>query len=398
VANELLPDGTGEPDQGVSVAHLPVLRNSVKLLVTVPGSETEEWTQIDDLLSAGPEVAGADFRLPPGTVSSNPLPSKVFSLDAEAGKIRFGDGARGARPPAGATMRITYDYSVGRAGNVGDNAINQSPALPAGLQVANPVRTWGGADSETVAEGEKQISRHLQHRDRLVTANDFEIIARRTPGVDVGRVEVLAAFNPALVRQESGNAPGAVTLMLIPKYSATRPDAPSPDPAFLSAVCAWLDPRRLITTEIFLEGPRYVSVWISVAIEIVATKTEADTPNSAAVVREAVKQRIRAFLAPVRADGTGWPLRRPLLRLELVAEVSRVNGVALVNDLLLAGSTGATVENMTFSGLELPRLDGIEITIGPDPLSIDQLRGAPDAGAVTPGIKVVPVPSIPTEC
>jgi hypothetical protein len=249
-----------------------------------------------------------------------------------------------------------------------------------------------------VVEGEKQISRYLQHRDRLVTASDFEIIARRTPGVDVGRVEVLAAFNPALVRQESGNAPGAVTLMLIPKYSATRPDAPSPDPAFLSAVCAWLDPRRLVTTEIFLEGPRYVSVWISVAIEIVATKTEADAPNSAAVVREAVKQRIRAFLAPVRADGSGWPLRRPLLRLELVAEVSRVDGVALVNDLFLAGQTGASIDVMTFSGLELPRLDGIEVTVGPDPLSIDQLRGAPNAGTGTSGKKVVPVPSIPTEC
>ena len=397
VANEVLPDGTGEPDQGVSVSRLPVLRTSVKLFVTPPGAATEEWKQVEDLLSAGPEVDGPDFRLPPGTVAFDPLPSKVFSLDPEAGKILFGDGARGARPPAGATIRVTYDYSVGRAGNVGENAINQAPALPAGLQVSNPVRTWGGADSETVTEGEKQITRYLQNRDRLVTADDFATIARRTPGVDVGRVEVLAAFNPALTRQESGNAPGAVTIMLIPKYSATRPDAPSPDPAFLSSVCAWLDPRRLITTELFLEGPRYISVWISVAIEIVATRTEADAPNSAAVVREAVKQRVRAFLAPVRADGTGWPLRRPLLRLELVSEVSRVDGVALVNDLLLAEGTGPAIDSVTFAGLELPRLDGIEVTVGPDPLSLDALRGV-DAGVITPGPKIVPVPSIPTEC
>ena len=49
---------------------------------------------------------------------------------------------------------------------------------------------------ETVADGEKQIARHLQHRDRLVTAADFEAITLRTPGVEIGRVEVLPAFNP----------------------------------------------------------------------------------------------------------------------------------------------------------------------------------------------------------
>ena len=50
--------------------------------------------------------------------------------------------------------------------------------------VSNPDRTWGGAEAETVAEGEKQIARHLQHRDRLVTAADFEAITLRTPGVE----------------------------------------------------------------------------------------------------------------------------------------------------------------------------------------------------------------------
>jgi predicted phage baseplate assembly protein len=383
----------------VVVANPPVIAPSLHLFVTPPGGDAEEWERVDDLLSAGPEVPGPDWRLSPGTTQKDAPHANVFTLDAEAGKILFGDGARGARPPAGAKIRVNYDSAAGRAGNVGENAINQAPALPAGLQVTNPVRTWGGADSESLAEGEKQISRYLQHRDRLVTVADFETIARRTPGVDVGRVEVLPAFNPGLTSQEPGNAPGAVTLMLIPKYSATRPDAPSPHPTFLSAVCAWLDPRRLVTTELFLEGPKYVPIWISIAIEIVAVQSETDAPNSTALVREAVKQRLQAFLSPVRADGTGWPLRRPVLRLELVAEASRVSGVALVNELLLAARDAGAAESIPMTGLELPRLDGIEVTVDPEPLALDQLRGVPNGGTAPPNRKrIVPVPTIPAEC
>jgi hypothetical protein len=400
VLNELLPAGTSEPDQSATLSHQSIISDSVKLLVTPSGGTAEQWMLTDDLLTAGPEVPTPDLRNPPGWIVPPAQPAKVFALDAEAGRIRFGDGAHGARPPAGATLRISYDYGAGLSGNVAAAAVNQAPALPSGLKVTNPVSTWGGADAETVATGEKEIPTYLQHRDRLVTATDFVTIARRTPGVDIGRVEVLPVFNPTLARQEPGNAPGVVTLMLIPKYSATSPDAPVPDSTFLNTVCAWLEPRRLVTTELFLCGPQYVSIWVSVAIEMEAAGSDPKAPNSSAVVREAVKQRIREVLLSVKEDGSGWPLRKTVLRLELEAEVARVDGVALVNKLLLASGDGAEVDSVAMTGIQLPRLDGIEVAVDTDPLSLDQLRGRA-AATVTPTTgakKLVPVPVIPEEC
>lgn len=406
ISNELLPNGTGEPDQAVVLSRRPVLPGSVLLRVTA-NNQTETWTTIDDLTSAGPEVPVSDPRLPPGAWRPPLAPSKVFALNAEAGEIRFGDGEHGFRPPLGARIYADYAYGVGQAGNVGAGSINSSPALPAGLKVTNPIPTWGGADAETVQQGEKQIARYLQHRDRLVNTADFETITRRTPGVDIGRVEVLPAFHPELSPNEPGDAPGAVTLMLIPAYDPVQPNAPMPDRLFLDAVCDYLDPRRLVTTEVFLRGPLYKSIWVSVGLDVVAGV-------SAAQVREEVKRALQRFLSPLPpvpgelpppasfvgspqlpGASRGWPLRKPVIALELLAVASRVPGVVLVNEVLLAEGIKDAADQIKMSGLELPHVLGISVVVG-DPLGLSELRGqvSPDA---TP-TNLVPLPVIAEEC
>src|SRR5580693_3229538 len=130
IADELLPAGTGEPDQAVKLSRPPVLPGSVTLTITTPQGQSDVWQEIDDLGVAGAEVPVPDPRLPPGAARPPGGPSKVFTLDAESGDVRFGDGAHGARPPAGATLRATYDYALGAQGNVGAGAIDGSPALP----------------------------------------------------------------------------------------------------------------------------------------------------------------------------------------------------------------------------------------------------------------------------
>jgi hypothetical protein len=110
VTDELLPRGTGDPDQTVTLAKHPVVPSSVVLSVTA-NNKTETWTKVDDLLSAGAEVYVPDPRWPPGLRPSarNLAPSKVYVLDAESGEIRFGDGQRGTRPPLSAVLRASYD-------------------------------------------------------------------------------------------------------------------------------------------------------------------------------------------------------------------------------------------------------------------------------------------------
>ena len=416
VASELLPAGTGEPDQVVVLSRTPVVPKSVTL--TVNG---EQWEEIDDLLSAGPEVQVPDLRQPPGAPPDKPRPATVFYVNPESGEIKFGDGLRGKRPPAGAVIRASYDYGMGAAGNVGAGSINNSPVLPAGFKVTNPLRTWNGTDAETVDEGEKQITRFLQNRDRLVNAADFEAITLRTPGVDVGRVEVIPAFNPELSPNEPGDAPGVVTLMVIPRFDPQHPDAPVPDRLFLNAICSHLDPRRLVTTELIVRGPVYKPLWLSVGINALAGVSPAE-------VREAVKKALMDFLAPVRQGvdspramlldnqsvflstpqyasmQKGWPLRKAVSDRELMAVASRVSGVQLVNNVLIAEGAKPSDTVIKMNGLELPSIAGISVNIG-EPINIDQLRGQTTdptgtgtGTGTSAGPRLVPAPVVPEEC
>jgi hypothetical protein len=427
IVAERLPAGTGAPDQTARLAHRPVLPDSIRLLVTRPGStEPEEWTPVDDLANAGPEVPVAQPGVLPAVkkpkASGETCPndgqkdalaaakaSRRFMADAEAGELRFGDGLRGARPPLGATMTVDYEYSEGVEGNVNAGAIKTGPSLAPGFSVTNPVPTWCGGDAETVAQGEKQVQRWLQHRDRLVTASDFEAITWRTPGVDMGRVDVIPAASPEFGDNEPGDAPGAVTLILVPRHDPDQPDAPRPDRLFLETVCEWLDPRRLVTTEVFLRGPVYKKVWLSVGIDVAIERSIAE-------VRQAVERALRATLAPLPpADADvgpddvmplltsatprprGWPLRKPVVALELAAVVARVPGVTAVREFLLAGDDDTTPQpSVDMKGLELPRIGAIAVSIGPAQ-SIGDLRGQPGTGAAGP-VGFVPVPVVPEEC
>ena len=399
VSNEILPAGTGEPDQVVTLASRPVIPGMVRVTVTNLEGVSEEWKELDDLLSAGPEVPVADLRQPPGSPPPPALPSNVFAVNPESGEVRFGDGMRGKRPPLGARLRASYDYGRGREGNVGARAITGGPALPAGFSVTNPVRTWGGAEAETVRDGEKQISRYLQHRDRLVAAVDFKTIASRTPGVDLGRIEVLPAFHPELSTNQPGDAAGAVTLMAIPKYEPFA--SPVGADPFLDAICSYLDPRRLVTTEIFLRRPRYKPIWVSVGISVVPGV-------GIAGVREDVKNSLLRYLSPLpdpldagllMGDPSspsghvypGWALGKKVVDRELLAVASRVQNVVMVNDLLLMDSNGSRVTEVTMQGLELPQVLGISVVEG-DP---EPLRGQ-SAPPATPA--PLPVPVVPEEC
>jgi len=392
VASENLGNGTGEPDQSVTLTNTPVIIDSVAL--TVDG---EPWTRVDDLLTADSEAPVRSPRaLPTDPLpASDPAKAKVFTVDRESGETRFGDGLRGARPPRNAVIRVSYNYGGGIAGNVGIGAIKKSPSLINGIKVTNEIPTWGGDETESIAEAEKNIAAYFRHRDRLVSADDFKTIAMRTPGIEPGRVEVLPLFHPD-PNLRAGLSGGVVTLMVIPSADPLYPDTPRPDQLFLDAVCDYLNPRRLVTTELHVRGPEYVPIWVSIGIDVVPGV-------SLPPVREAVKAAVREFLSALKGgfDHKGWPLHKTVEKLEIWARATQVDGIAGVNEVFLAKETGGACDHVEMTGLQLPRIMGLAVQSG-QARTIDQLRadsGSPGVttGDIEPG-NIFPVPVAPAEC
>jgi predicted phage baseplate assembly protein len=370
VANEQLGSGSGEPDQTAKLANAPVIVDSVRLETQNADGTWQRWRLTDDLLAADED-------------------DSVFALDPEAGEIRFGDGLRGARPAAGQRIRASYEYGGGTAGNVAVGAINASPdpRLQGGFKVENPLPTWGGDEGETTEEGERNIPRYLRHRDRLVTAQDFEDVALRTPGVDVGRVEVLPLFHPT----RSAANPGVVTLLVVPEYDAVRPRWPQPDRLFLQTVCDHLDPRRLITTEVYVRGPEYLDVYLSVGLRV----REGYFRD---VVIQDVRTRLEEYLSalpPGGPDAEGWPLSRRVMKKDLEAAVTRVAGVEYVESMQMGVGSGADIEFRDLSGLQLPRLAKLGVREG-EAEALAALLGETTPGG--PPLEVLPVPVSRTKC
>jgi predicted phage baseplate assembly protein len=358
---EIVGTATGEPDQIYTLINTPVITSTVQ--ITVNGVA---WTQTDDLLAAPSEIANATG-------------SQVYTVDSASGTVTFGTGLQGARPAAGAVIIAGYFYGGGVAGNVGIAAINASTQLPAGFQVSNPLPTAGGTAGETVADAEQRIPLYLQNGGRAVSAQDFSDIVGTTPGIDLGRVEILPLYQP-----DTGvNAPGVVTVLVIPN-DPTTPQGPVPDGAFLQSVCNYLEPRRLLTTEVHVVGPDYQDLSVSVGFDIVPGK-------DVATVTQGIKTAIGNYLSPLIGgpSGTGWPLGKPVIAGELLAQAARVDGISDIEEVLMWDGSNNAITTLPIANIQLPRLDQVGANIGaPADLSV--------TSSASPNL--VPVPVLPASC
>ena len=293
----------GSIDQQFQLPGQSVEPEALVIQVEEPGRGYQVWQRIDDL-----GLAGRD--------------DSVFSLDAEAGSIQFGNGVRGRVPDAGQRIRVaTMRAGGGSAGNLPANAL--SAISTPGLRVLQSLPTDGGVDSETLADAEQRIPAFFRHKDRAVTGADYRALVAATPGVHIGRVEVLPFFKP---QQRRTTVPGVVSVMVLPYQPVGEAPNPRADRYLLETVHAYLDDRRPLATELYAIGCDYKPIGVSVGISI-------HDGFGRETVLNAVRDALRAYLwplAPGGTDSTGWPLGRTVRDRELEVAVARVPGVSAV--------------------------------------------------------------------
>jgi predicted phage baseplate assembly protein len=320
VGEEVLGESEGVPGQCLPVSRSPILAGSGAPLVETSSAEGwQEWTQVEHF-------------------AQSTATDRHFILDAIAGLVLFGPAVRtpdgalrqyGAVPPKGATIRISgYSTGGGRHGNVAAQAIQtlrSSIPFVAGVENLRPAH--GGVDGETLDEAKTRGPLLLRTRNRAVTAEDYEILARET-APEIARVRCISAG-------EADVPAGAVRVLVVPATAAERGrilfENLEPSGDVLARIAARLDEVRVIGTRVSVEPPLYRGITV-VARVVARTRVSVDR------VREDALDALYRFLSPLPGggpDGAGWPFGRPVQSGEIFGLLQRVRGVELVEDVRL---------------------------------------------------------------
>lgn len=381
---EFVGTGNAQASQSYKLVHGPVIEGTTRIQVEEPNGWTD-WQAVD-----GFEDSVED--------------SRHYVLDPEAATITFGNGVRGRAPQIGERIRaLEYRYGGGVAGNVGAKAISQAVNLSA-VKCSNPLAAVGGAPGESIADGLERVPGEFRRHDRAVTQSDFQELALATPGAGVGRADCMPLFDPTT---KDRKAAGVVSVVVWPREDVKNPNAPMPDRSLLSQVCAWLDVRRLVTTELYVIPPTYKKIAVAVGLQ-------AKPGYGIEAVRRWVELVIRQYLAPLPPygpDGGGWPLGRAVYGPELEAAALQVEGVAFIQCLRLAvwdASNGKWSEaaaqatgdvdgcppreNIDLQPWEVPEVSEITVVQG------TAMTPGQTLGAVTPPLVPIPIPTIQDEC
>jgi predicted phage baseplate assembly protein len=361
---ELLGTGTGDPGQTYPLTQHPVVPGSLQLEVE-ESDGWHPWAEVDTF------------------VDSKPL-DRHYTVDLVAGLVHF--GARARVPQIGQRIRVvSYRFGGGTDGNLPAGAITSLSDV-AGVKVTNILPAAGGADAASLTEALEEIPAEVNHRDRAVAADDFRALALEVQGVR--RAEPLPLLHPDT---PSHQAAGVMSVLIFPAEDRRNPGAPEPDMALLRRVAAYLNPRRLVTCELYVIPPTYRKVAVSVGVHV-RSGYQVDA------VRRWVELILRQYLAPLPdfgPDGDGWPLGQAVRRAELEAVAVQVDGVEYLEDelkLARLDESGAWVteqQRVELQKWEVPELAAITVVAGiPLPPGSDYQPSG--AGGDTPVL--VPLP------
>lgn len=347
---EILGTSDGRPAQSYQTAKKPIyfapnppLPGDMDFdLEVIEGEQSEPWTRVDDF----------------GAVHIDSF-SRVYRLDPVNGVVTFGDGVNGRIPIANATIKATrYRYGGGAQGNVGSDTITKLKTNLSKVDgVTNPRAATGGSEAETLDEARLRAPSSLKTRERAVTADDFAFLAQHTPGVVIHTAYALAntALNP-VTKDLISNSPGAVTVVVLPANDDQA--MPEPSEGQLKNVCAHLNSRRLITTELYVTGPRYLPI-TQFEVDVRATQN-ADLKT----LYEVLYQKLLAYFHPLTGgeQGSGWPFGEDVYLGQIYQLLQSVPGVRRVFNLQVGLQGLSPVECQDY----LPVDDGFLLYLSPD--------------------------------
>lgn len=348
VHGEVLGRSLGVAGQRFRLERGPVVAGHEPYVLEVGnGDSWEDWEEVTSFADSG-------------------RGSRHFQLDATSGEVVLGPAVRepgvegsssqngaapngflrsyGAVPPKDAVLRLRrYETGGGPRGNVAPGVLSvlRSP-IPFVSSVENRDSASGGVDGEDVDNAKIRGPIVLRTRDRAVTAEDYEQIARAA-APELARV--------ACVRLEGEDE--GLRVLVVPQVTARGGvlafEELIPRDEQVEKIARHLDERRVIGVRIVVEPPSYQGITI-------AARVRARPETDAGRLRQDALAALYGYFNPLDGGpkGDGWEFGRPILAAEAYPLLQTLPGVELVEDVRLFAADPTTGERG-------PRVERLEL-------------------------------------
>jgi predicted phage baseplate assembly protein len=357
IRNEMIGTSNGKPGQGFQLRERPVLaRHSHEYIeVTPPGEPAQRWREVKDFSESRSENLHYIIDSLTGIVQFGPLIRESTQLkqqtewrSREQFAVRSGENGRGGNnltgslnprdqmerqygkvPPRGSDIRmVAYRSGGGSRGNVQAHQLTiPRTSIPYIQSVTNHYAAQGGTDAESLSESVMRVPQILRTRDRAVTSEDFEILAKEAGDGKIARAHCLTP--------NSSRDAGKVRLLVVPRAEAFAVAAGKGlnpekglmlEPEMKQQLESYLDERKLLGVQVYLQEPDYTRV--SVQTEV-ALDPQYHHASAQAEILSQIRQSLYRFLNPLTGgvNGQGWPLGIALHPSDIISICQKITGV-----------------------------------------------------------------------
>lgn len=254
-----------------------------------------------------------------------------YTVNRNEGIIYFGDDVNGKIPPAqnGQSIKIYYSVGGGEAGNLRPREIqNMTRSLGYINKTFNPLATAGGSDKEIISESLERSPNILQHRERAVTATDYENLAMEASR-NITKAKCFSGLNI-----NGDKESGTVTLVILQKGNFENDLYFS---GLKEEVESYLRKRNVN----MLNKRRKFNIISPYFIEI-CVKVDVETSNLDYVfsVKQKIEDAIKKFIDPIHGNfsGQGWEIGQLPERTQILNCLKNIKNIKKINSIILVSS------------------------------------------------------------
>lgn len=274
--------------------------------------EWREWVEVKNFVVSGPDDCH-------------------YTIDKKEGIIRFSDGNHGKIPDSNTEEAIYVEYKCGggKIGNVPAGGIRRLDGTVGYVnQVYNLNPTAGGTDTEEVEQAITRMSQTFRHRNRAVTASDYEAIAMESSG--------------SIVRAKCYSNCGAkgeavhgqlVLVLLLEDHDRSHEHFQSVKKRCLSYMMGKVPAGKLEENRVHVIEPEFVEISVKARVETSDVNTVLET-------RQTILIFLNRFLDPVAGDfdETGWRIGEIPNQIQILNALQSVSGVTQIESMRLTAT------------------------------------------------------------